>query len=330
MSHFILRPEGGNNEDSLILLPLREFNEICFELARLREYLPDGLAGTHRWKAPGVWLPRATTPPCRHEQLIGPTLHRCDLAPGHDGDHRDSYGSPIYPPPTLGTALAVPSSEPATGETVFQWLIERGQPEGLTSAQWLRHDGKHPARDKEWTTNAHAAAMFPTREAAEEWISDHDLDARAVEHGFVAPSSEPAEEQGGQVYGGANTTNLAAAPDAALKESLNQAAPDAARLADLAPNDHLPDCGVYTVAGYRGVARGVCTCGFTRAARLAEALTEYVVAHTLVEKGATDFDLHHEAVDRLMRAMEQPLVREIITDTLVAAAGAAREDTRDE
>jgi hypothetical protein len=102
VSHFILRPESGMNEDSLILLPLREFNEICFERDRLLELALDGgLRATHRWKAPGVWLPKETTPPCRHEELLGPTLHRCDLAPGHEGEHRDATGNPIYPPPSV-------------------------------------------------------------------------------------------------------------------------------------------------------------------------------------------------------------------------------------
>lgn len=73
--------------------------------------------------------------------------------------------------------------------TTFQWLVERGQPEGEERAIWLEHSGKHPARDKCWTTNAWDAAMFPDREAAEDYIEREGLDARAVEHGFAAPEN---------------------------------------------------------------------------------------------------------------------------------------------
>lgn len=66
------------------------------------------------------------------------------------------------------------------------WLIERGQPEGEQNAVYLEHSGQHPARDKCWTRNAWEAAMFPTRESAEAWISEHGLEARAVAHGFMS------------------------------------------------------------------------------------------------------------------------------------------------
>jgi len=70
--------------------------------------------------------------------------------------------------------------------TSFQWLVERGQPEGEPHAVWLEHSGDHPARDKCWTADAHDAAMFPTRETAEAYIVQQGLEARAVEHGFMA------------------------------------------------------------------------------------------------------------------------------------------------
>ncbi len=69
--------------------------------------------------------------------------------------------------------------------TVFQWLIERGQPEGEQRPIWLEHSAAHPARDRAWTTDANTAAMFPTREIAERYIAEHELAARAVEHGFM-------------------------------------------------------------------------------------------------------------------------------------------------
>lgn len=64
-----------------------------------------GLSATHRWKAPGVWLPKKTTRRCRHTELIGPVLHQCELADGHEGDHRDAGGLPIYPPPTASAGF---------------------------------------------------------------------------------------------------------------------------------------------------------------------------------------------------------------------------------
>lgn len=73
--------------------------------------------------------------------------------------------------------------------TTFQWLIERGQPEGETQAIWLEHNAYHIADEGRWTTDANDAAMFPDRETAEAWIADHTLDARAVEHGFMGWSN---------------------------------------------------------------------------------------------------------------------------------------------
>jgi hypothetical protein len=70
--------------------------------------------------------------------------------------------------------------------TVFQWLIERGQPEGEERPVWLEHSGYHVAAEKRWTTNANESAMFPDRETAEDWIAEQGLTARAVEHGFMA------------------------------------------------------------------------------------------------------------------------------------------------
>lgn len=75
---------------------------------------------------------------------------------------------------------------PDSAAMTFQWLVERGQPEGETNALWLEHSVDHPARDKCWTRNAHQAAMFPDRETAESYISEHGLEARAVEHGFMS------------------------------------------------------------------------------------------------------------------------------------------------
>ena len=88
---------------------------------------------------------------------------------------------------------ATPSVESLPGETTFQWLIERGQPEGLPSAMWLENSARHPATHKEWTTNAREAAMFPDRETAVRYIAAEYLDARAVEHGFMDEASSPAK-----------------------------------------------------------------------------------------------------------------------------------------
>jgi hypothetical protein len=69
--------------------------------------------------------------------------------------------------------------------TTFQWLIERGQPEGEVSAVWLEHGAYHVAAEGRWTKDANQAAMFPDRQTAEAWIAEQGLDARAVEHGFI-------------------------------------------------------------------------------------------------------------------------------------------------
>ncbi len=45
-------------------------------------------------------------------------------------------------------------------------------------------------------------------------------------------------------------------------------------------------------------------------------LREFVVAHTLVEKGVTDFDLQNDAVLRLRKASEQPAVLATIREAL--------------
>jgi hypothetical protein len=74
--------------------------------------------------------------------------------------------------------------------TTFQWLIERGQPEGLERPVWLEHSAKHPARAVSWTTNAWDAAMFPDLVTASTYIMAHGLNARAVEHGFAARAAQ--------------------------------------------------------------------------------------------------------------------------------------------
>ncbi len=94
----------------------------------------------------------------------------------------------------LRAALAVPAPTSGLlrlGDTTFQWLIERGQPESQVPTVWLEHSGRHPASHKHWTTVAHEAAMFPSREAAEDYIREQSIQsARAVEHGFMARTSE--------------------------------------------------------------------------------------------------------------------------------------------
>lgn len=70
--------------------------------------------------------------------------------------------------------------------STFQWLIERGQPEGEEWPVWLENSAEHPASHKRWTRDAYSAAMFPTYETAEAYIVDEKLEARAVEHGFMA------------------------------------------------------------------------------------------------------------------------------------------------
>src|SRR4051812_11613959 len=69
--------------------------------------------------------------------------------------------------------------------TRFEWLIERGQPEGETSSVWLEHTAVHVADEGRWTTDANDAGCFPARADAEKWIAEHGLEARAVEHGFM-------------------------------------------------------------------------------------------------------------------------------------------------
>ena len=74
--------------------------------------------------------------------------------------------------------------------STFQWLIERGQPEGESYPVWLENSAAHPASHTCWTKYARDAAMFPTRESAEAYIQDWNLDARAVEHGFADGGTE--------------------------------------------------------------------------------------------------------------------------------------------
>lgn len=47
-----------------------------------------------------------------------------------------------------------------------------------------------------------------------------------------------------------------------------------------------------------------------------EQYREFITAHTLVEAGVTDFDLHAETVERLKRASEQPHVLSVIRAAL--------------
>lgn len=70
------------------------------------------------------------------------------------------------------------------GSTV-QWLIERWQPEGQVPTVWLK---PRCGRDEHWTTEAREAAMFSTREEAEQHIAEH---LTASEHGFMSPSMLP-------------------------------------------------------------------------------------------------------------------------------------------
>ena len=84
------------------------------------------------------------------------------------------------------------SSDDHSAASVSQWLVERGQPEGVEPMPvYLEHSLDHPARDKCWTGDPWKAAMFPTRELAEAWITEHDLEARAVEHGFMTAPDRP-------------------------------------------------------------------------------------------------------------------------------------------
>jgi len=76
------------------------------------------------------------------------------------------------------------------GETVSQWLVERGQPEGEQNAVWLENSVEHPASHGCWTRNARDAAMFPDKETCEAYIAERGLEARAVEHGFMTEAPE--------------------------------------------------------------------------------------------------------------------------------------------
>jgi hypothetical protein len=55
-----------------------------------------------------------------------------------------------------------------------------------------------------------------------------------------------------------------------------------------------------------------------------ERLEEYVVAHTLVERGVVDFDLHAETVERFRRAQEA--CADVVCAALAADTGAAAEE----
>jgi hypothetical protein len=86
-------------------------------------------------------------------------------------------------------------ADPPLGATTTQWLVEGRGGEGpgsfawwLTFAWWLRGDGQ-------WVTDAYDAAMFPTRETAEQYIAEKNVpDVIAVEHGFMSLSMDVPEE----------------------------------------------------------------------------------------------------------------------------------------
>jgi hypothetical protein len=50
-------------------------------------------------------------------------------------------------------------------------------------------------------------------------------------------------------------------------------------------------------------------------------LAMFVAAHTRLEQGITDFDLHHEVVEAFRVTTELPAVRAVITTTLAEGNG---------
>lgn len=50
-------------------------------------------------------------------------------------------------------------------------------------------------------------------------------------------------------------------------------------------------------------------------------LRAFIVAHTRLEAGVTDFDLHHDVVEQFRATTELPAVRAVIAETLAEAAG---------
>lgn len=82
-------------------------------------------------------------------------------------------------------------------ETVFAWLIERGQPERQAPTLWWAEE--EDARWGGWTTDAYKAVRFATKAEAEEQIRVlsrpvGEPTMHASEHGFLPPGVLPADE----------------------------------------------------------------------------------------------------------------------------------------
>jgi len=147
------------------LLDGRGFDAVLWDTADA------ALAALRRAEAVEAEVARLTT----ERDAIGAVLGEPCAECGHIDWRSDGYAENL-----LAEVARLREGEGA----MSQWLIERGQPEGLADAVWLEHNAKHPARDRQWTKIAREAAMFPDRETAELYIAGRGLAARAVEHTF--------------------------------------------------------------------------------------------------------------------------------------------------
>lgn len=105
--------------------------------------------------------------------------------PSHYPDHIDrERAAALY---DAGLRATSRDSE----DTVFAWLVERGQSEGFTPPVYY---GSYAAGPQVWTSDAFKAVRYASGAEADEWIAKHvtprGIGARAVEHGFTSRDSE--------------------------------------------------------------------------------------------------------------------------------------------
>lgn len=100
------RITSGGNEH----IPKSKLERLRALLAAEETGWAQGIAATHLYYAPGVWLPKTTTRAC--EESVGPQM--CCCAEGHDGPHRGPTGETL-PRYGFGTWRAPDGAAEETG-----------------------------------------------------------------------------------------------------------------------------------------------------------------------------------------------------------------------
>jgi hypothetical protein len=119
-----------------------------------------------------------------------------DCKGSYEGRVSTHGGDPAICPSCADVARAVLAASPpadSEAETVFAWLIERGQSEKQSPTMWWIGEPDALSRHGEtWTQDAWQATRFTTEAAAHAVVDrlfrspgSGDYSARAVEHGFV-------------------------------------------------------------------------------------------------------------------------------------------------